>query len=104
MLMFLRLALLLLALAPALATAAPRPLVLEDRLGRVDAWPAVTVLDDPGGKLRAADALAAAARFTVPASAYATLGVQKGVIWLRIPVALAAQSLSSSAHARANSA
>ncbi|MCC6070919.1 response regulator [Massilia sp. GCM10020059] len=92
MLMFLRIALLLLALMPALAPAAPGPLVLEDRLGRVDAWPAVTVLEDPGGKLRAEDAMAAAASFAIPASAYATLGVNKGVVWIRIPVALSAQN------------
>ena len=92
MLMFLRLALLVLALLPALAPAASGPLVLDDRLGRVDAWPAVTVLDDPGGKLRAEEALAPTAKFNVPASAYATLGVHKGVVWLRIPVALSAHS------------
>ena len=92
MLMLLRLALLLLALMPALSSAAPGPLVLEDRLGRVDAWPAVTILSDPGGALRAEDALAAAAKFTPPTSAYATLGVHKDVVWVRIPVALSAQS------------
>ena len=92
MLMLLRLALLLLALTPALSSAAPGPLVLEDRLGRVDAWPAVTILSDPDGVLRAEDALAAAEKFKVPTSAYATLGVHKDVVWVRIPVALAAQS------------
>ena len=92
MLMLLRLALLLLALMPALSSAAPGPLVLEDRLGRVDAWPAVTILSDPEGTLNAEDALAAAAKFKVPASAYATLGVHKDVVWVRIPVAVAPRS------------
>ncbi len=92
MLMLLRLAVILLALLPVLAAAATGPLVLEDRLGRIDAWPVVTVLADPGGKLRAEDALAAGARFTVPTSAYQTLGVDKGTVWIRIPVALAARN------------
>ena len=92
MLMLLRLAVLLLALLPALAPAATGPLVLEDRLGRIEAWPVVTVLGDPGGKLRPEDALAAAAQFTAPASAYQTLGVNQGTVWIRIPVALAPQN------------
>ncbi|NML60142.1 response regulator [Massilia sp. RP-1-19] len=92
MLTLLRLALLLLVLIPGLSLAAPGPLVLEDRLGRVDAWPAVTVLSDPGGTLRAEEALAAAAKFAAPTSAYATLGVHKDVVWLRIPIALSATS------------
>jgi two-component system sensor histidine kinase/response regulator len=81
-----RLAALLLALLPALAGAAPAALVLDDQLGHVDAWPALTVLSDRDGLLTADAALAAAGRFAPPRSAYATLGVHKDVMWLKIPV------------------
>ena len=81
---------LLLALAAglALAQATPMaPVVLDENAGSHDAWPAVTVLKDPGGSLSASQALAAADQFHRPQSAYATLGVNKGtVVWVRIPV------------------
>ena len=92
MLSLLRLFALLLSLLPLLARAAG-PLVLDDHPGTHDAWPAVTVLADEGGKLDAASALAQAARFEAPRSAYATLGVHKGaVVWVRIPVAVPADA------------
>ena len=68
------------------------PLLLDRGHNDVEAWPAVTILDDPGGKLTAQDALAAAGKFTPPRSAYATLGVHKDVVWLRIPLRLAADA------------
>ncbi|WP_342116830.1 hybrid sensor histidine kinase/response regulator [Pseudoduganella sp. OTU4001] len=62
-------------------------LVLDERSGWHDAWPAVTILKDPGGALSAAEVLAASDQFKKPDSAYATLGVHKGaVVWVRIPV------------------
>jgi signal transduction histidine kinase/DNA-binding response OmpR family regulator/HPt (histidine-containing phosphotransfer) domain-containing protein len=75
--------------------ASPRPgspLELIDRLGVVDAWPAVSVLADPGGKLTPEEALAAAKRFEAPRLAYSTLGIEHHIAWLRIPVALPANS------------
>ncbi|MYN03842.1 response regulator [Pseudoduganella sp. DS3] len=76
--------------APAHAAA---PLVLDERSGAHEAWPAVTILKDPGGVLSAAEALAASAQFTKPESAYATLGVHKdAVVWVRIPVAVPAEA------------
>ncbi len=83
---FLRLLALLLALLPALAGAAPNSLVLDERLGQVDAWPAASVLADPDGHLQVDDVLARTGQFQPPRSAYATLGVHKDVQWLRIPV------------------
>jgi len=80
---------LLLAFAAGLALAqtAPAAVVLDEHSGSHDAWPAVSVLKDPGGALTAAEALASASRFQKPQSAYATLGVNKGaVVWVRIPV------------------
>jgi signal transduction histidine kinase/DNA-binding response OmpR family regulator/HPt (histidine-containing phosphotransfer) domain-containing protein len=79
--------LLCLLLMAGLARAAS-PLVLDDSSRRVDAWPAVTVLNDPEASLHVAQALASD-KFETPDSAYATLGVRKGVVWLRIPVSAA---------------
>jgi len=71
---------------------AAAPLLLGADTAQVDAWPAVTILPDPGRKLTPEAALAARAQFTVPQSAYATLGVHKEPMWLRIPVHQAAGS------------
>jgi signal transduction histidine kinase/CheY-like chemotaxis protein len=81
-----------LALLPGAARAGSAPLLLDTHRGYVDAWPAVKVMADAGGKLRADEALAAVERYTVPNSAYATLGVHKDVVWLRIPVTVSANS------------
>ena len=81
----------LLALLPALAQASPA-LLLDDRAGAIEAWPAVTVLADARGELTVEQVLASRALFARPDSAYATLGVRAGVIWLRLPVAVAADS------------
>ena len=87
-------ALLLLAMLPLLGVAAqaPAPLVLDDRTGAVEAWPAVTTLDDPNGVLDIDAVLAAGARFAPPQTAYATMGMHRGVLWLRIPVSVPAHS------------
>ncbi|VXB79912.1 Multi-sensor hybrid histidine kinase [Massilia sp. 9I] len=59
---------------------------------RVEAWPAVSILRDPGGKLDAAGALARSAQFVRPDTAYATLGMQPGTTWVRIPLSVAADA------------
>ncbi len=76
-----------LLLAPLLASAAP--LQLDNTVQSIDAWPAVTILNDPGGKLRLDQVLAAQDSFTRPTSAHSTLGVGNSVVWLRVPVRLA---------------
>jgi two-component system sensor histidine kinase/response regulator len=76
-----------LLLAPLWASAAP--LQLDDTVQSVDAWPAVTILNDPGGTLRLDQVLAAQDRFVRPTSARSTLGVGNSVVWLRIPVRVA---------------
>ncbi|WP_432378010.1 response regulator [Duganella sp. P38] len=80
-----------LALSPA-ACANGGPLMLDAHLDHVDAWPAVKVMSDPDGQLTPAQALAADEHFATPRSAYATLGVHKDVVWLRIPVTLPAHA------------
>ncbi|MGZ5072270.1 MAG: diguanylate cyclase domain-containing protein [Usitatibacter sp.] len=56
---------------------------------RLELWPQVRVLTDPDGKLGVAQAIAARDRFTVPQGAYATLGLDRVIVWLRVPLAVA---------------
>lgn len=49
----------------AVASASPEPLRLAER-GAVPAWPAVTLLADPGGTLDAGQVARQLSRFTVP--------------------------------------
>ncbi len=79
-----------LLLAAVLAPAHSAPLTLDPSNPRVEAWPAVTVLHDPGNALTVAQVLAQAANFAPPGSAYATLGVSKQATWLRIPIVVGA--------------
>jgi len=80
-------ALLLLAIVSASAQA-QAPLVLGRDVQKLDAWSAITILRDPDRKLDAARALAARAQFVRPDSAYATLGMQPGTTWIRVPVSV----------------
>ena len=63
--------------------------VLDANTGRIDLWPQVLVLDDPGGATGVDQAIAARERFAVPKGAYATLGMDKVPVWLRVPVTVA---------------
>ena len=81
--------LLLLLLAVQGAHAAPAPLVLARDSAKVDAWPALTVLLDPGSKLDAPGALAAGARFAPPRLAHGVLELVQEPNWLRIPFRVA---------------
>ena len=72
-----------------LASIAQSALVLSDEKANFEAWPAVSILRDPTGKLTTEEALAAPEKFTPPKSAYATLGLREKVVWLRIPVRVA---------------
>ncbi|WP_312551985.1 response regulator [Massilia sp.] len=89
------LVLLVLPAPPASASPATpaAPLVLDDRVGKLEAWPAVTTLADPGGRLDIDAVLARGAQFAPPRLAYATLGVHRDVLWLRIPLAVPAGSV-----------
>jgi signal transduction histidine kinase/CheY-like chemotaxis protein len=89
-----RFLLLILALAfiPSVALAGAGPLVLHAQRDVAEAWPVVRVMADADGTLTPEAALAAAEHYAVPNSAYATLGVHKDVMWLRIPVSVPAGS------------
>ena len=91
--LLLRLFLLVLAASwPALQAAAQAPLVLDEQSGRIQAWPAVSVLADPGRQMTLDDVRAAASRFAPPQQAYATLGLRNEAMWLRMPLRVPADS------------
>ena len=81
---------LLLTFLPSLGFAAPAPLLLDARTPHVEGWPAANLVRDPAGSMTVQELLAAPQRFSAPHGAYATLGMEKGVVWLRIPVETAA--------------
>jgi two-component system sensor histidine kinase/response regulator len=85
----LRIAALLAFLLPASAFAQGTQLELTRGAEVLQAWPAVTILRDPDSRLDVGGAMASAARFEPPRTAHATLGMQPGTTWLRIPVAVA---------------
>ncbi|MEP7156736.1 MAG: adenylate/guanylate cyclase domain-containing protein [Betaproteobacteria bacterium] len=64
----------------------PDPVVLNDRVASVELWPAVTLLHDPEATFNIESVLQHAAEFRPPESAYATLGLRKKVVWLRVPL------------------
>ncbi|WP_284617654.1 diguanylate cyclase [Aquabacterium humicola] len=88
---------LLLLIALAFAAWSPawaqQALVLDDAAGRIDGWPAVTVLAEAGGvPLTLAQARADAARFALPGGARGSLGLQKTAVWLRLALRVAPTS------------
>ena len=60
--------------------------VLDGRSDRIDLWPHVRALADPGATVSLDDALANPQRFGPPKGAYATMGMDKEVVWLRVPL------------------
>jgi diguanylate cyclase (GGDEF)-like protein len=91
-LLLLLLLLLLLGLAPASAATAPQPLVIDDARPRIEAWPAVTVLSDPGLAMDLAQVQAARHRFALPTTARHALGQRRDAVWLHLPLQVAATS------------
>ncbi len=77
---------------PASTATATQSLVLDDARARIDAWPAVTVLGDPGKQMTLDDARAQRARFAPPTTAPGTLGHRRDAVWLRLPLEVAAGS------------
>jgi diguanylate cyclase (GGDEF)-like protein len=81
-----------LLLAVGMAMAASPVVQLADDLDRVEVWPSVRVLADPGKTWGIQDVLAKREAFTAPATAYGTLGMRTEAMWLHIPVAVDAKS------------
>lgn len=78
--------LLLLLMVQGAALAAPAAVRIDGSSPRIEAWPAVTILPDESRELELAAVMSQADRFEVPRSAYATLGLRKEPVWLRIPI------------------
>ncbi len=74
------------------SASAQQQLLLMDSAGRVDPWPSITTLVDLKGQFTLETVVKRSSEFTVPKSAYATLGFKEGVEWLRLPFAVAADS------------
>jgi diguanylate cyclase len=74
------------------AWAAAPALALQDATPLIQAWPAVTVLSDPGKKLSVEQVMQMKAEFKPPQTAYGTLGLRKDAVWLHIPFDVSAQS------------
>ena len=75
-----------------MAAPAGKPLVLNDTVATIDAWPAVRLRYDPEGKLSLEEAVAALPGFEAPQTAYATLGLRKKIAWLHVPVVVPSHS------------
>jgi diguanylate cyclase (GGDEF)-like protein len=74
-----------------LAQAAPA-LALDDRLARVQASPALTMLSDPSRALSLDAVLDQRDRFEPPVGARGSLGLRRDAVWLRLPVNVAPDS------------
>ena len=85
------LAALLLLLTATLALATPPAVYLADGQDRIEVWPSVRVLADPGKQWRIQDVLAQRESFSVPTTAYGTLGMRSEAMWLHIPVTVDAK-------------
>ncbi len=57
---------------------------------RIDLWPQVRVLGDPAGAMELEQVRAARDKFAEPRGAYSTLGMDKEVVWLRVPIVVGA--------------
>lgn len=66
----------------------PAALQLDAATASVEAWPAVSLFSDPTRQASLEDVLAQRDRFAAPAAAYATLGMGRDVVWLRLPLRL----------------
>jgi diguanylate cyclase (GGDEF)-like protein len=83
-----RILLVVFLIALSFAQAARAQAVLGAQPERIDLWPHVRVLADPGGALGVDQVLVIRDPFTAPPGAYATLGMDKEVVWLRVPIAV----------------
>jgi diguanylate cyclase (GGDEF)-like protein len=82
--------LLALAFAAWFAAEARAEVRLSGEAEAIDLWPHVRLLSDKERSLALEQAIAARDRFVAPHGAYATLGMEKEVSWLRIPYTAAA--------------
>jgi diguanylate cyclase len=74
------------------ANAGTNRLLLNDRYESTDLWSFVRVLFDPTGALDLASATQSLDRFAPPKSATASLGLQKKIAWLHVPLRVSDRS------------
>jgi diguanylate cyclase (GGDEF)-like protein len=84
--------LLILALYTCSLGAQAESLRLDDRVRRIDAWSAVTVLSEAAGPMDLAQARAQWRQFRVPTGARGSLGLSRVGVWLRLPLQVAPDS------------
>jgi diguanylate cyclase (GGDEF)-like protein len=77
---------LLIALSLPLTARAGDALRLDDRRASLQAWPTVSVLPEGDQVLTVEQVLQRLDRFSPPQGAFATLGLHKDAVWLRIPL------------------
>lgn len=70
------------------AAAAQPWLVLSPDRQEIDAWPRMTMLADPGGRLDVDEVLVRRAEFVPMAGRRANLGLREGAVWLRLQLAV----------------
>ena len=80
---------LVVACAAGLAQDARAQAILAKDVASIDLWPHVRVLSDPARAMTLDEAVGARDRYTAPRGAYATLGMDKEVAWVRIPYTVA---------------
>lgn len=74
------------------AHAANPALVLDDSRPSVEVWPFVTLFGDESKDVRIERFLTDPPPFTVPDTAYGTLGLRTDAVWLHIPLSVSTQS------------
>ncbi len=85
--------LLALLMLPSLASGAgPARLVLDDAVSSHEPWPVVTVLPEGAKPMSIGEAVASTSRFSVPRTAYGTLGMHKLPVWVRVPLSVPAHA------------
>lgn len=67
---------------------ARQPLTVTASTQQMDAWPAVQVLAEGSQPLELSEVLASEKAFVTPETAYGTLGLSKGPVWVHIPIRL----------------
>jgi len=77
-----------LAALPLLGLAAP--LVVHENTPRVDLWPSVSILPDPGRQRDIAQVLTQTGQFEPPRGAHSTLGLRPEPVWLQVPFSVEA--------------
>lgn len=81
-----------LGLLAAWPSMAAEPLLLDDRERRIEAWPSLTMLSDPGRQWTLQDVQDRRRDFAPPTGAAGSLGLRRDAVWLRLPVVVAPDS------------